>query len=92
MLDNMRADMDAIEEDATVRATTFLTTYLSNRPFIIDLSYEHLDDADDRTADYLVFDLRRRLGSDLQSRLDDAKKSYAVFRESDSLLILKRTD
>jgi uncharacterized membrane protein len=87
--------LEDIPEDAPVRASTFLTTPLSNRPFLIDLGYENLPGADRRQADYLVFDLRSRQKKEIRERMEQARQSgdYVVFGElKDLLLVLRHKD
>ena len=53
----MKYEMDQIPHQASVRATTWLTTYLSGRSKLIDLDYEHIANAETWQADYIVIDL-----------------------------------
>lgn len=83
-----------IPEDASIRTTAFLTTYLSQRDVIFDIDYEYIKDADTRDTDYIVIDDRRGQVEKNATYIRDAKQQgYVVDHfEKDLVLILKRTD
>lgn len=86
--------LDKIPRDASVRATTFLTTPLSDREILFDIGYEYLEGADLQRTDYIVIDGR---WAGLDKHADYISRALqtgykTVFEEKDLLLILKNTD
>ena len=57
-LAEVQATLDEIPPSASVRATTFMTTPLSNRTTLYDIRYENSPGAVQTPAEYYVFDLR----------------------------------
>lgn len=90
----MKCEMDQIPDQASVRATTWLTTYLSGRSKLIDLNYEHIPDAETWPADYIVIDLRYDRREAFAARIETAiAQGYLIKVElPDKILILQHPD
>jgi uncharacterized membrane protein len=87
----MKYEMDQIPHQASVRATTWLTTYLSGRSKLIDLDYEHIANAETWQADYIVIDLRYNRKEAFAERIETAiAQGYLIKVElPDKILILQ---
>jgi len=74
----IKIELDKIPQNASIQASTMLTTYLSNRNILYDLEYNQRDKNPHET-DYIVID--RRFGVDKQTEMYVKRfllKSYAV--------------
>lgn len=91
---DMKREMDQIPEEASVRASTWLTTYLAQREKLIDLDFEDLDNAETWQADYIVIDQRYDRRQPFEDRIMAAiDQGYQVKVDlQDKILILQHPD
>lgn len=85
--------LDVIPEDASVQATTLLTSYLSRRDVLYDIKYNQKDDQP-HVTDFVVFDLRDNEETDYQEIIEDFKdQGYDVWLYvHDHVMILHNPD
>lgn len=88
----MKREMDQIPNEASVRASTWLTTYLAQREKLIDLDYEYLENAEIWQADYIVIDQRYDRRQPFEDRIMTAiAQGYLVKVDlPEKILILQR--
>ena len=91
---DMKREMDKIPDEASIRATAWLTTYLAQRDKIIDLDYEHLEEAETWQADYIVIDQRydRRLPQEDRIMTAIAQGYLVMVDLPEKILILQHPD
>ncbi len=86
--------LDEIPEHAVVRATTFLTTNVSSRPYLFDLGYENSKDADQTPGDYYLYDIRHELSETYSAQIDELLETGWVedYKIDDWILVLRKVD
>ncbi len=86
----VKSALDVIPEDASLQATTFLTSYLSDREILYDVKYNQ-NDENPHITDFAVFDLRGNRELEFQDIISNFKnEGYETWLYvHDHVMILK---